>query len=574
MTLQNVKYSIGILMLLSVINGFGQFNGRSPLDIPLELSGSYGELRGSHFHAGMDFKTQQREGFPVYAIADGEVVRLLVSTTSYGKAIYFRTTQGVMSVYGHLSQFVEPLASAVKQYQYAKKSFEIDLTPQRPYTFKKGDLLGYSGNTGSSGGPHLHFEMRNSAGDQAINPGLFGYAVKDNIPPTLSTLAVYPNNFNLFPLKQDLSIHIPVIQNGNRYSISPDTLNIYGRYAFGIDATDKANGQPNVLGLYNMQVLIDDMPVFYWQLDSVGFGETSDINSFIDYAHYDSTRQRIQWTVVYPNNRLNVYKYNQNSGFFDFTTEGVYKVQIKVADFYANTSTLSFYVNAQPAQTIRKIEGYAPPRDTKLFEYQKENSFSSEGIQITLPKNALYQTIDFAYSRKLPDSSHWFSDVHQVHHSGTPLCKSYTLKIRPKKLAPELLSKALIASVNKDGTLNAEGGSYKDGFVSIKIKKFCTFVVCIDTIKPKIMPLNIVRNRVSMTQDTLKFQISDDFSGIARDGYEAKIDGHWFLMEYDPKIKYLWGAVDTTLPKGKHRFELTVKDQKGNSSYYNATIER
>ena len=245
-----------------------------PLGIPLELSGSFAELRANAFHAGLDFRTQQREGLPVFAVADGTLSRVVVSSVGYGKAVYISHANGMMSVYAHLSGFIPFIEELVRKQQYAKQTFELDINfPEEPLRFKKGDLIGYSGNTGSSGGPHLHFELRNQNGTNALNPTLWGYTVKDNLPPPISAFVVYPHGHRSLVNGRQTPLVLPVGCRGGDCTLQPDTISVFGQFAFGIEAIDKTDGSVNILGLHAMRVFIDDELKFGWKLDDMPFSK-------------------------------------------------------------------------------------------------------------------------------------------------------------------------------------------------------------------------------------------------------------------------------------------------------------
>ncbi|MCL2682216.1 MAG: M23 family metallopeptidase [Bacteroidales bacterium] len=547
----------------------------NPLDIPWKFSASFGELRANAFHAGIDFRTQQREGLPVYAVADGTLSRVVVSATGYGKALYISHADGMMTVYAHLSRFVPAIEKVVRDQHYAKESFELDFQFPERLQFKKGDLIGYSGNTGSSGGPHLHFEIRNRGGENAMNPSQFGYTIKDNIPPIISTFAVYPHGQLSLVNGQQTPLHLPVDCKGTNCSINLDTIRIFGQFAFGIEAIDKINDDRSILGLYTMQVFVDDELKFAWRLDAMPFSHMRFHNAFIDYAHLDSTGKRIQWTYVLPGNRLNIYEKIDHRGLFSFLKNGVHNLRIEAADFARNTSVLNVVLlvddEMKPIENERLHAEKVDHR--RFFSHAVSNTFETKEIRVVIPPMALYEPIYFEYHVDSSSDSRIFSNIHHVHRSGTPVHINYSLNIKPIGLPKNLGNKALIASWDvKNQQWVAEGGRFNNGFVSHNIRKFSIFAVCIDTTPPTIRPVDIQNNRVPTSQNVLTFRIDDDFSGI--ETYRATINERWFLMEYDAKTKTLKGTIDPKLPKGEHDFKLTVTDKMNNRTTYQAKIIR
>ena len=564
-----------VVALLACVNGVlaQRIEFGKPMNIPLELSASFAELRLNAFHAGLDFRTQQREGLPVYAVADGTLSRVVVSPVGFGKALYITHANGMMSVYAHLSRFVPAIERVVREQQYAKLSFAVDFSYPQSLQFKKGDLIGYSGNTGSSGGPHLHFELRNSAGTP-VNPWLWGYTVEDNIPPTIFTFAIYPQDRASMVNGQRTPLMLPVTCRGVNCSLRQDTIRVFGNFAFGIEATDKANASNHILGLYTKKVFIDDELRFAWRLHEIPFTHVRFVNAFVDYAHHDSTGQRIQWTRVLPGNRLNVYEKKDNRGVYAFLENGTHNLRVEAADAAGNTTVLNVVLLVDDQMELTEADAETPEQPQgRLFSHAVSNTFETDDIKVTIPSMALYEPIHFRYSVEPSSDPRIFSNIHHVHHSGTPVHVNYSLRIKPTNLPQNLRNKALIGSWDaRRNRWVAEGGRFSDGFVTHNLRKFSIFAVCIDTVSPTIKPIDVINNSVPATQNTLTFEIDDEFSGINE--YTATINGRWFLMEYDPKTKTLRGVIDTELPRGEHIFNLNVSDRKNNRTTYGATIIR
>lgn len=116
-------YRIILIIFISFNNLFSQ-DKFSPVEIPILLSGTFGEFRRTHFHTGIDIKTQGKEGLRVRAIDDGDLIRVRVSTSGYGKAVYIRHYDGKTSVYAHLKKFSPKIQQIIKKLQYERKSFE------------------------------------------------------------------------------------------------------------------------------------------------------------------------------------------------------------------------------------------------------------------------------------------------------------------------------------------------------------------------------------------------------------------------------------------------------------------
>jgi murein DD-endopeptidase MepM/ murein hydrolase activator NlpD len=372
---------------------------RSPLDIvPPALAGSFGELRANHFHSGIDFRTNQRQGYPVYAIADGYISRLRVQNSGFGLALYINHPNGYTSVYGHLHRFSPKIAQQVKSIQYQKKSYEIDEFPNSMLIpVHKGEVIAYSGNTGSSGGPHLHFEIRDTKTEATINPQLFGIEIPDNIPPVIYSMYAYRLNkkpFNEFTPKQ----YYQVLGSSGNYRLSGiSTINLNGEIGFGIVATDRHNGASGLNGVYSIELELDGRLVFVSSLEKFEFENSKGINSHIDYPTYLNTKRSIQKSFVDPGNPLKIYSNLVNNGRIEFTDGKLHQLKYTITDSRGNKSTLAFQVQADSKPVTMSPETPAG----QIFTYDTVNEFNTPDIKVIFPKGTLYNDLNFNY-KKLP----------------------------------------------------------------------------------------------------------------------------------------------------------------------------
>jgi len=277
-----------------------------PVDIPIYLSGNFAELRTGHFHAGIDIKTQGQEGFKIYAVQDGYISRIKVSSGGYGKAIYINHPDGYTSVYAHLKEYNIQLDKYVRAKQYENKSYNINIFPEKgELTVNQGDIIGLSGNSGSSAGPHLHFEIRDTKSSRPINGLFLGYDIKDNIPPRMDYLYVYPqneqstingkNSNHYYSLKKD---------NGNFVLRQGDTLNADGNIGFGLKVNDFLNGSANRCGIYQLKAYTNNTLFFHEKFDGVSFAETRYINSLMDYKVNKERKRKLHKLFIEPNNKF------------------------------------------------------------------------------------------------------------------------------------------------------------------------------------------------------------------------------------------------------------------------------
>lgn len=539
---------------------------RQPLDItPPALAGSFGELRSNHFHSGADFRTNQRTGYPVYATADGYISRVRVQNSGFGLALYIIHPNGYTSVYGHLARFNPKIAQFAKNVQYKNKSYEIDEFPNANLIpVRKGDVIAYSGNTGSSGGPHLHFELRDSKTEATVNPQLLGIQIPDNIPPVISAMYVYRLNgttFTEFTPKQ----YFQVVGTNGKYNLNKvNTINLSGEVGFGIVATDRHNGQSGLNGVYSIELFVDGSLVFTSALERFSFENSKAINSHIDYPALLKLKQSIQKSFVDPGNPLQIYSNLVNNGRLTFNDGKLHEVKYRVTDAKGNSSTLLFNVKANPTAVIKTP---ALPQGI-TFNYNQKNEFSNDDVKVVVPKGSLYNDLNFIYKQLPKPQSNAFSNMHQIHNNLTPLHVGFELWIKADSTLIKYQSKALIVNSNRV----SQGGYFENGYVKAQPRNFGNFFIAIDTLAPTIIPVNVSDGKNMSALSKLSFRISDNLSGIK--SFNGYIDGQWVLMEFDAKTANLWHTFDEQTGKGKHTFELVVADMKDNVKRYNISFFR
>ena len=536
---------------------------RQPLDImPPALAGSFGEIRSNHFHSGIDFRTNQREGYPVYAVADGYISRLRVQNSGFGQALYINHPNGFTTVYGHLQRFSPKIATIVKNLEYEKKSFEIDEFPDATLiTVRKGEIIAWSGNRGSSGGPHLHFEIRDTKTEETINPQFFGINIPDNIPPVIHNLYAYRLNGNVFnenTPKQAIAI---TGANGSYKSVAP--ISLTGEVGFGVVTTDRHNGLSGTNGVYSIQLECDGKMIYTSALERFAFENSKAINSHIDYPTYLTTKRSIQKSFVAPGNPLKIYSGLVNSGKINFNDGKAHQMRYLISDAKGNISTLSFTINAGVESAIKP----ASPTGI-LYPYNKTNEFIANDVKIILPQGTLYDDLNFSYKPLPKPAGNAFSAVHQIHNRFTPLHIGFELYIKADQLPEELKSKALIVSTSG----SSQGGAFESGFIKATPKTFGSFYIAVDTIAPRITPVNIADGKSMKGISKMVFKISDNLSGIK--SFNGYIDGKWILMEFDAKSATLWHSFDERTGTGKHDLELVVTDMKENTRKYNISFFR
>ncbi len=543
----------------------------SPVKIPLLFSANFGELRVDHFHSGVDIKTQGTIGKEVVAAADGYIYRISVSPGGFGNALYIRHSSGYSTVYGHLDRFTPEVEEYVRSQQYDRKSFLVTLFPSKEkFPVKQGELIAYSGNSGSSGGPHLHFEIRKSDNEVPLNPLLFEFGSVDNINPVIEKLAIYPADRHSIINNKHLTRKINVSGGHGKYYIPDDNeIIISGRAGFGIKAFDMLNGSSNKCALYSIELSIDSVPIFKYIMDGFSFNESRYVNSHIDYETYQKENIYIERAFVLPNDKLSVYKDVINRGIYNFNDDKTHRAIIIVSDAQNNKSVLSFLIRSQSGNSNELPASV--DNNLKMMTFNRSNRFSSENIMVNIPSGALYDTLYFSY-KKSPGSKEMLSELHSVHNKYTPVHKAYTLSIKPVIIPAGKESKMLIAELGDNHKISALNSSWQDGYLTAEPLSFGNFFIGIDTVAPVISAIGFISGADLTGRKELKIRISDDFSGIKT--YEPSVDGKWALFEYDQKNNLLiYRFDDKRINRGsKHNLILKVTDNKDNNSIYNCTF--
>lgn len=556
-----------ISLQLSAQSYFPQNYFIPPVDIEIYLSGTFAELRSDHFHSGMDIRTGEVEGLNIYAIADGYVSRIKITPGGYGKALYITHPNGFVSVYGHLQKFNPELNDYVYNQQYLRESYGVDLYPKKDqFIVKQGEVIALSGNTGRSGGPHLHFEIRDEATQKPLNPLLFGFKVKDVTPPVINLLKIYPASESSTVMRKSEPAAYFTVHKNHIYSIqNPDTVTIGGSAYFGINTYDPFNNGNNKNGVYSLQLFVDSSLVFKQTANKFSFDETRYINSLIDYKEFKQKRRQIQKSFVQPNNHLSLYNQVIFKGIIEFEENTTSHIMYVVSDIAGNEAILNFYVKGGRSSLEQKDEVI----QGELFEYTRRNYFKTDDLVFEVPGRALYDDIKFVYQvSEAPKKT--YSPLHHLHFDYIPLHTWCNLSIWPNSLPLHLQDKALIVKIDSDGEFEAAGGEWEDGFIKTRVREFGNYCITIDTISPEIIPLNINKQKNLSNQKTIKIKISDELSGIQ--SYKGTLNDKWILMEYDVKNDLLIYHFDKNLKKGANNFKLKVIDEKGNKSIYQTEL--
>lgn len=548
--------------------GGGREYYRSPVSFPILLAGNVGEIRSDHFHTGIDIRATQGVGSPIYAVADGYVSRIGVGPTGYGHVLYVSHPNGETSVYGHLDSFVPAIVRWVRRQQYAKKSFRVDLYPgKEQFPVAKGERIASLGNSGSSGGPHLHFEVRDVQGRprNLIAQGV--YEVPDRVAPIVSRVLI----FEVDTVSVDgisVSLHrlrhtVPLRQapDGTWVPEADSLLPISTSAYLAYEVIDYKDGRSNTMGVYSIRQAIDGIANFSFSIDRLSFATNGFVNTFVSYPeNHAAKRTSVLRAYQSPNNKLHIYRSVKERGVIQpplLPGCGLKRVETTVEDDAGNQTEVRLYLT-------RDLPASAALPQGKAVAWDRPFRYADGLLQVDIPAGALYE------SAVLPFGADSVTGTVRVGDANVPLQKSVEIRIKAEDLPVALRGKALLAVVDENGKLRSAGGAWaaEMGAVKATTKRFGQFTVAVDTLAPVLRPVYASGTQLPAGR-SLSFKATDDLSGISR--YTLTVDGVWALLEYDPKNNLLQYTPTRNATPVKHSVVLTVGDAKGNSKTFKGT---
>jgi len=569
-----MKKIFSFLAIALSLNASSQ-NYRNPLDIPIQLSANFGELRNNHFHSGLDFKTQQVTGKPIFSVEDGYVSRISVSPAGYGLALYIdHPSTGQTSVYGHLDYFNPEISAYVKNKQYEQESFRVNLYPKTSeLPVKKGDIVAYSGNTGGSGGPHLHFEIRDTKSEEPMDPLVYYKSrIKDNTAPDIRGIAAYPLpgrgviNGSSSPLRQGVT----KLKSG-AYSGLKQDIEAWGIIGLGIKAYDRMDGTTNTYGVRTISLSVDGKQIFKYDMGRFNFDETRMLNSFTDFADWRLNKSFYMKSFIEPGNRLRLYSAKEQ-GYLNINEERPYKIRYELQDIYGNKSSYQFTI------TGKKQDIKVPSGCSLVMVWNDDNRYISDPFSLIINKGNLYDDVCFTLTQS--NSPRYYSNIFSVNKTPVPLDKSGEVRIKVGK--DNISNKRQYGIVQINGNKESWiGGTYKDGYIIASIRELgIRLAVSADTEPPVISPFTTTRKVKGKTRkiqesrsDLIRLRVNDNLSGIA--SFRGTVDGKFALFEHDVKSNVYTYIYDSSrIETGKtHKLVFTATDGCGNTAEYSTEFE-
>ncbi|GAO41823.1 M23 family metallopeptidase [Flavihumibacter petaseus] len=549
------------LFLFFPVAAFSQFSPtdypkgyfRSPLEVPIDLSGNFGELRPNHYHMGLDLKTLRRENLPVYAAAEGYISRIKIEPFGFGRAIYITHPNGYTTVYCHLNNFAPALEAWVTSQQYEHESWELYIqVPPEKFPLKKGDLIAYSGNTGGSQAPHVHFEIRRTTDDVNLNPMLFGFPLQDHTRPSILRLAVYDRRVSTY--EQSPRLIGLAAKGAGEWTAAPITVSS-PLVSFAITAYDTHDGSTNANGIFEASLWKDNKPVIGFRMDNIGYDATRYLNAHIDYRTKAAGGPYLQHLSELPGYIRSIYTQFSGDGVIDLSDGLSHPIRIDVKDAYGNTSTL---------QTSVRYDGKgipAVPAAGQRFYPLMVGVYESPEAEFVVGEKALYDSVSLTCKSQPSALPQVVSAVHQFGSTTIPLQDSILVRIRPSAaIAPGLQGKVVMqrfAGTKKD----VSPVTWNKDWAMARFRDFGSFQLVVDTTPPEIHPVGWADNGNLSKAQRLLFSVSDNLGAYKMT--RTLLDGAWIRFTND-KARNFEYRFDERCRPGKHQLTIIAFDAAGN----------
>ena len=544
-------------LLINSLLLFSQFEKDliAPLEIPFSISGTFGEPRSSHFHLGIDIKTQGKEGLEVKSISSGSVSRIRISLGGYGKAIYIDHPNKTTSVYAHLKKFAPKIESYIKKFQYENETYTIQKFPKKDkLLIEKGEVIGFSGNTGGSSGPHLHFEIREKKSQKPLNPLLYDLPVNDHVRPQLQKLFIFYTNENVILNR----IQPILLERVNDSLYKTAMIETSGKIGIGIQMFDRQDYSYSRNGVYSTKVFVNGKIISHYKFDKLIINESKKLYQVIDYKNYTQKRLKIFKLFYKSGDKLNFMNTLVDQGIFKVELGKSYQIIIEIEDFSGNKSTIEAFIEGTENK-IKPVELRG-----RLIKTDREYSFTLKNKELFFPSKTFFNDVKIELFEN--------KDQIEIGPNLFPIANSFEIKFGFNEKDSLKSAQTFIAKKMKKSLVYLPTKLEENKLIA-KVNELGVYTLARDSVAPTVVPDNFKKNQWLSNYKSLNLKIDDDFSGIKK--YRGTINGEWVLFEYEPKRKILtYDFFDKYSEKLKHNLELEVEDNVGNKKIYKTTFFR
>jgi hypothetical protein len=551
-----VFFSPGLLLAQQGNNKYPQGYFRNPLNIPMQVTANFGELRPNHWHMGFDLRTDQKENYPVFAAADGYISHAGIRALSFGKYLVVRHPNGFSTLYAHLNSFSAKLDSFVRKKQNEQQAWAIELDfDSAQFEVKKGDTIARSGNTGGSQGPHLHFEITETKNGRSLNPQLFGFPVADDVPPFFSKLAMYDRHAGTY-LQQPKMIQ--VIKTDSGYFTKPrKILSGSNKISFAIGAADRITGLNGENGIYGAMLYAGNEPQIAFILDSMIYSESDYINAHIDRKYRNSNNIYLQHLSILPGFRGRVYEEISCNGIINLYDTSIHDIRIEIFDTEENIAVLNFqvqYRDSLSGKTKRpNLERMLAPNMVNIIEEKEFEAF--------LPESTLYDSVPVFYEKKDVFPAGAVTARHQFGDPVYPVHNSIHIRLLPSKQITSDFRSKIIMTREWQGKRSIRKAEWQQQWLTARIDVLGVYQAFIDTTAPKVNAPAKGKDTLDLSAlDKIVFTPTDNF---AVKNFRAELDGRWLMCDNDKAVNFVY-TFDEQCPYGVHELKVKVEDLAGN----------
>ncbi|MBC8397012.1 MAG: M23 family metallopeptidase [Flavobacteriales bacterium] len=526
---------------------------QSPIDAPFDLSGTFGEFR-SRFHTGIDFKSRGVQGQKIFSIEDGYVSRIEVNNYGYGKVLYIDHPNGYTSVYAHLRNFSPELNEYIKSELYKSQTNSIKKFPKKnEFIISKGSVIGYSGNTGRSFGPHLHFEIRETKNQNALNPLMFNYKYIDEQRPVVRGLYLISEDKSLV---KELPIRKKISKLNDSTYIS-DIVEYNGKIGVGLDIYDiQYKNLYNQNGIYKIELFIDSILSYSYKMDKIKFSENHYKKIMYDYLSLVERNKKVIKIYTPPNSNLSFLKNNSFNGIINSDTYKDNSVTIKISDWNNNSSYIKFRlksVTTKPEELSYKGIEVLRNQDYTL---NKNSSI------IEIDKNTFYDDLLLNIS--------YNSDTLDLGKEKNPFRSSLRVKLPHKIIDTMELRQSFVGKIIND-RVSYLSSKKNNSYIYANTSSLGKYIISRDSLEPEIKPINFKNNSNIKGKRSLKLRLKDEHSGVKK--YSSYINGNWALFEYEPKSNLIFHNLsDGIINNGKNELIIRYEDGVGNKGVFKTSV--